>query len=93
MVCYTGTNAAGMYRVQQTTVGCLTVTVAQCIWYVQDKDLLIQIVVRFSTNWLQVWHFNPTLLRSDDLLVQQSLLYQVTSYSDGERSPSRSVFS
>ena len=52
MVCYTGTNAAGMYRVQQTTVGCLTVTVAQCIWYVQDEDLLIQIAAQFSTNWL-----------------------------------------
>lgn len=84
MVCYTGTDAAGSYRTTQTTVGCLTVTVARCVWYVQNEDSLIQIAARFATNWLQVWHFNPTLLHPDDSLVPQTLinighLYQVPS--------------
>jgi len=74
MVCYTGTDASGPYRLTQTTVGCLLVNVPRCVWYVQDEDSLIQIAARFSTNWLQVWHFNPMLLHPDDSLIPQSLL-------------------
>ena len=86
MVCYTGTDASGPYRLTQTTVGCLLVNVPRCVWYVQDEDSLIQIAARFSTNWLQVWHFNPMLLHPDDSLIPQSLLnighlYQVSPYA------------
>ncbi len=74
MVCFNGRDRSGAYRLEQTRVGCLSVTVARCTWYVQSEDSLIQIAARFSTNWLQVWHFNPTLLHPDDSLVPQSLL-------------------
>jgi hypothetical protein len=74
MVCFNGRDRSGAYRLEQNSVGCLMVTVARCTWFVQSEDSLIQIAARFSTNWLQVWHFNPTLLHPDDSLVPQSLL-------------------
>jgi hypothetical protein len=74
MVCFNGQDQSGPYRLQQKSVGCLMVTVARCMWYVQSEDSLIQIAARFSTNWLQVWHFNPTLLHPDDSLEPQSLI-------------------
>eukprot|EP00292_Cryptomonas_paramecium_P002047 CAMPEP_0113684128 /NCGR_PEP_ID=MMETSP0038_2-20120614/13784_1 /TAXON_ID=2898 /ORGANISM="Cryptomonas paramecium" /LENGTH=1026 /DNA_ID=CAMNT_0000603749 /DNA_START=237 /DNA_END=3319 /DNA_ORIENTATION=+ /assembly_acc=CAM_ASM_000170 len=82
LVCYKGWDQAGAYRLVQSTQGCVLVTVDRCRWVVQSEDSLIQIAARFSTNWLQVWHLNPTLLHPDDALVPDTLvnvghLYQV----------------
>ena len=46
----------------------MNIFVERCKWYVQTEDTLIQIAARFATNWLQIWHFNPTILHPDSEL-------------------------
>jgi len=44
------------------------ISVERCKWFVQTEDTLVQVAARFDTNWLQVWHFNPTILHPDNAL-------------------------
>ena len=33
-----------------------------------------QVAARFATNWLQIWHFNPTILHPDSALPPKTLI-------------------
>jgi len=72
----------GPYRHVDTSRGCVSVTVERCKWWVQTEDTLVQVAARFGTNWLQVWHFNPTILHPDNalppgLIINTGHLYMV----------------
>jgi len=74
-VCFNGTDADGSaLRHAHSKIGCVNIFVERCQWYVQTEDTLIQVAARFATNWLQVWHFNPTLLHPDSALPPESLI-------------------
>jgi hypothetical protein len=32
------------------------------------------VAARFATNWLQIWHFNPTILHPDSALPPNTLI-------------------
>jgi len=62
------------FRHSQTTTGCVNIHVERCQWYVQTEDTLIQVAARFATNWLQIWHFNPTIMHPDSALPPKTLI-------------------
>ena len=33
-----------------------------------------QVAARFATNWLQIWHFNPTIMHPDSALPPETLI-------------------
>jgi len=42
----------------------------------------MQVAARFATNWLQIWHFNPTIMHPDsalppNILINIGHLYEV----------------
>jgi len=68
-VCFVAQDGSeGPFRREDETVGCVSVSVDRCKWWVQTEDTLVQVAARFGTNWLQVWHFNPTILHPDNAL-------------------------
>lgn len=74
-ICYTGTDEAGnAFRHSDVTQGCVNIMVERCQWYVQTEDTLIQVAARFATNWLQIWHFNPTIMHPDSALPPETLI-------------------
>ena len=77
-VCFLGRDSAGgeggAHRQTHTTRGCVNIFVERCKWHVQTEDTLIQIAARFATNWLQIWHFNPTILHPDSELPPGDLI-------------------
>jgi len=34
----------------------------------------MQVAARFATNWLQIWHFNPTIMHPDSALPPNTLI-------------------
>jgi len=60
-ICFTAEDSEGDCRVSQKTVHCIMVKVRQCKWHVQNEDALVEVAARFDTNWLQLWHLNPSL--------------------------------
>jgi len=83
-VCFMATDDAmgGPSRQAQQTRGCVRIAVERCKWWVQTEDTLVQVAARFATNWLQVWHFNPTILHPDNalppgLIINTGHLYNV----------------
>jgi hypothetical protein len=32
------------------------------------------VAARFATNWLQIWHFNPTIMHPDSALPPHTLI-------------------
>jgi len=64
-VCFVAQDVGGPFRTQHSSLGCVHISVARCKWYVQAEDSIVQVAARFATNWLQIWHFNPTLLNPD----------------------------
>jgi len=74
-ICYTGTDEGGnAFRHVQVATGCVNIFVERCQWYVQTEDTLIQVAARFATNWLQIWHFNPTIMHPDSALPPKSVI-------------------
>mmetsp|Transcript_26208 Transcript_26208/g.64711 ORF Transcript_26208/g.64711 Transcript_26208/m.64711 type:complete len:915 (-) Transcript_26208:860-3604(-) len=81
-VCFTATDAGGDFKIADMTTGCIMVHVERCKWWVQTEDTLVQVAARFQTNWLQVWHLNPTILHPDNSLppgqvINTGHMYQV----------------
>ena len=67
-VCFNAADSGGDHRVANVVKGCVVISVERCKWFVQTEDTLVQVAARFDTNWLQVWHFNPTILHPDNAL-------------------------
>jgi len=53
------------------TVHCVLVSVQRCVWGVQVEDTLQDIASRFDTNWLQLWHLNPSMPHPDFHLTEE----------------------
>jgi hypothetical protein len=85
-ICFFAKDSAGDKRIAQTAYHCIHLTVQKCVWAVNHEDSLVEIAARYNTNWLQLWHLNPTITHPDrpsspDTLLNVGHLYTV-EFSD-----------